>query len=132
MKRFAAMLIALAVIVAGAFEWEAADYKAPGPAAKETIVLIPPHSGVLKIAQRLEGARVVKHAYLFWFGVHLRGQAAALRLAGPCASGGRLLLGRLGHMRRSFDRFHGQYVGGAAGAQVWKLLRQRMHYPGDA
>lgn len=79
MKRFAAMLIALAVIVAGAFEWEAADYKAPGPAAKETIVLIPPHSGVLKIAQRLEGARVVKHAYLFWFGVHLRGQAAALK-----------------------------------------------------
>jgi UPF0755 protein len=79
MTRFIAMLIALAVIVAGVFEWEAADFRAPGPAAKETVVLIAPHSGVSKIAYTLEEARVVKHALLFEIGVRLRGQGTALK-----------------------------------------------------
>jgi UPF0755 protein len=79
MKRFAAMLIALAVIVAGAFEWEAADFKAPGPAAKSTVVLIEPRSGVSKTAHALEDAGVIKHAYLFEIGVRLRGMASSLK-----------------------------------------------------
>jgi UPF0755 protein len=79
MKRFAAMLIALAVIVAGVFEWESANFKAPGPAAKDTVVLIAPRSGVSKTAHTLEDAHVVKHAYLFEIGVRLRGLAASLK-----------------------------------------------------
>jgi UPF0755 protein len=79
MNRFAAMLIALAVIVAGVFEWESANFRAPGPAAKDTVVLIAPRSGVSKTAHALEDARVVKHAYLFEIGVRLRGLAASLK-----------------------------------------------------
>jgi UPF0755 protein len=79
MNRFAAMLIALAVIVAGVFEWESANFKAPGPAAKDTVVLIAPRSGVSKTAHALEEAHVVKHAYLFEIGVRLRGLAASLK-----------------------------------------------------
>ena len=88
MKRFAAMLIALAVIVAGAFEWEAADFKAPGPAAKSTVVLIEPRSGVSKTAHALEDAGVIKHAYLFEIGVRLRGMASSLQACiGSVANG---------------------------------------------
>ncbi len=79
MNRIIAILIAVAVIVAGAFEWEAANFHAPGPAAKETVILIEPRSGVSAISHRLEDAHVIKHAYLFWIGVRLRGEAAALK-----------------------------------------------------
>lgn len=79
MARIIAILIAVAVIVAGAFEWEAADFKAPGPAAKDTVVLIEPRSGVSKTAHTLEDAHVVKHAYLFEIGVRLRGLASSLK-----------------------------------------------------
>jgi UPF0755 protein len=82
MNRFVAMLIAAAVIVAGAFEWEAANFKAPEPAAKngrQTVVVIEPGSGVSKIARQLEDAGVIRHARLFWIGVRLRGEASALK-----------------------------------------------------
>lgn len=79
MTRFIAMLIAVAVIVAGAFEWESANFKAPGPVAKDTVVLIAPRSGVSRTAHTLEDAHVISHAYLFEIGVRLRGMAAALK-----------------------------------------------------
>ena len=79
MNRYVAILIAVAAIVAGVFEWEAANFTVPGPAAKETIVLIPAHSGVSAIGHQLEDAHVIKHAYQFWVGVRLRGEAAALK-----------------------------------------------------
>ncbi|HEY4125531.1 MAG TPA: endolytic transglycosylase MltG [Rhizomicrobium sp.] len=79
MNRIIAILIAVAVIVAGVFEWESANFNTPGLSAKETVVLIPPHSGVSAISQTLEDAHVIKHAHLFWIGVRLRGEAAALK-----------------------------------------------------
>ncbi len=82
MARFIAIIIAVAVIVAGAFQWESANYKAPGPAAQDgqqTLVLIAPGAGVSKIATTLEAARVIPHAWLFWVGTRLRGQAKALK-----------------------------------------------------
>ena len=79
MARIIAILIAVAVIVAGAFEWEAADFTAPGPAAVNTVVLIEPRSGVSKTAHTLEDAHVVKHAYLFEIGVRMRGMGSSLK-----------------------------------------------------
>jgi UPF0755 protein len=79
MNRIIAILVVVAVIVAGAFEWEAANFVVPGPSQKETVVLIAPHSGVSQIGHQLEAAGAIKHAYLFWIGVHLRREAAALK-----------------------------------------------------
>lgn len=79
MKRSIAMLIAAVVIVAGAFEWEAFHFRAPGPSTAETVVFIPPHSSAANIARTLEEAHVITRAWPFWIGVRLRGQAAALK-----------------------------------------------------
>jgi cell division protein YceG involved in septum cleavage len=65
MIRFIAILIAVAVIVAGAFEWERANFGAPEPAArngKQTVVLIEPGSGVSRISDQLEQAGIITHA----------------------------------------------------------------------
>lgn len=82
MARIIAIIVAVAVIVAGAFQWETANYKAPGPAAlngQQTLVLIPPGAGVSAIAQQLEDAHVITHHTLFWVGTRLRGQAKGLK-----------------------------------------------------
>ncbi len=54
-------------------------FRGTRPGAKETVVLIAPHSGVSAISHRLEDARVIKQAYQFWVAVHLRGEAGALK-----------------------------------------------------
>src|SRR6266481_9323413 len=83
MIRFIGILIALAVIVAGSFEWENANFWAPGPsaagAATETVVLIKPGVGLKGIADALAGAGVVKDGDLFQFGVRLRRATEKLR-----------------------------------------------------
>lgn len=79
MKRFLVMLIAAAAIVAGAFAWESANFRAEGPAEKETVVIVAPRSSVMQIGRMLEEAHVVSHGWLFWVGVRLRGMAAQLK-----------------------------------------------------
>lgn len=69
----------LAAIVFGVFEWEIADYSAPGPSPKEVVVLIAPGDGVSAIAQKLAAAGVVRDAAIFKWGLRLHGQAAALK-----------------------------------------------------
>jgi UPF0755 protein len=72
MLRFIAILIALAVIIAGAWEWEHYNFEAPGPAAAETVVVIKPGLRLHTIAETLQGAGVVADSNLFLLGVRLR------------------------------------------------------------
>ncbi|MEI9997158.1 MAG: endolytic transglycosylase MltG [Rhizomicrobium sp.] len=87
MGRILAVLVLLAVIVAGAFEWETFNFSAPEPAArngKETVLLIKPGDGIKAISEKLEAAGVVKHALLFQIGVRWR-QATGKLKAGEYA-----------------------------------------------
>ncbi|HTP76072.1 MAG TPA: endolytic transglycosylase MltG [Rhizomicrobium sp.] len=83
MVRFLIVLLVLAVIVAGAFEWESANFSAAGPAAannaSETDVVIEPHVGLRGIAQELAAAGVIGDPNLFIVGVRLRRTAAGLK-----------------------------------------------------
>jgi UPF0755 protein len=82
MSRFLLALVLIAVIVAGAFEWAAAKFSGPGPAAQkgsETVVLIPPHLGLSGIAQKLADAQVINQTLVFQFGVRLRGTQGMLK-----------------------------------------------------
>lgn len=83
MVRFIAILIALAVIVAGVFEWEDANFHDAGPVAangaSETIILIKPGIHLRGIAEVLEGAGVIRHADLFVYGVRLRSAREKLK-----------------------------------------------------
>jgi UPF0755 protein len=72
MIRVLAILIALGLIVAGAFEWEHANYYAPGPARKDTTVIVKPGTGLRGISDQLAGAGVVNNADIFFWGVRLR------------------------------------------------------------
>ncbi|MGO8713787.1 MAG: endolytic transglycosylase MltG [Rhizomicrobium sp.] len=79
MFRFVAFFLLAAIIGLGAFEWERANFQAPGPASRETVVLIAPGDGVAAISQKLAHAGVIPDAGLFQWGVRLRGEAAQLK-----------------------------------------------------
>lgn len=83
MVRFLVVLLILAVIVAGAFEWESANFSAAGPpaanAAPETDVVIKSGVGLKGIAQELKDAGVIANPDLFLLGVRLRRTSASLK-----------------------------------------------------
>jgi len=73
------VLVLLAAIGYGAYEWDVANYAAPGPAPHETTVLIKPHEGVTAISQKLASVGAIPYAQLFAMDVRVRGQAGALK-----------------------------------------------------
>jgi len=83
MIRFLGILFLIALVVAGAFFWEDANFAKAGPfatkGATETDVLIKPGIGLRGIAQELSDAHVVEHPALFMLGVRLRRAAAGLK-----------------------------------------------------
>src|SRR5438552_14791005 len=82
MSRFLIALVLLAIVVAGAFEWESANFAAPGPAArqgKESVVLIASGIGLQGISDTLADAQVIKRSELFQLGVRLRRTGAKLK-----------------------------------------------------
>lgn len=78
MKRIV-ILIAVALIIAGAYEWEAMNFVAPGSNPAPTTILIPPRIGVAGISGTLESAGLVKNGLLFRAGVTLRRESIALK-----------------------------------------------------
>jgi len=78
MKRFV-ILIAVALIIAGAYEWEAMNFVAPGPKPAQTTILIPPRISVAGISGTLESEGLVQNGLLFRIGVTLRRESSALK-----------------------------------------------------
>jgi UPF0755 protein len=74
-----AILIAIILIIAGAYEWEATDFTAPGPKPTQSTVLIRPNIGTAGISSTLESAGLVRNGLLFRIGVMLRRENAALK-----------------------------------------------------
>jgi UPF0755 protein len=72
-------LILLVAIGFGAYQWDVMNYAAPGPAPRETVVLIKPHEGVSAISQKLFNAGAVVNAQLYALDIRVRGQAGALK-----------------------------------------------------
>jgi len=79
MRRFLFLIVVLGAVIGGAWVWEQWNFAQPGPAAQQTVVLIPPGQGVTSISQSLAKAGVVANADLFRLGVRLRGQQSALK-----------------------------------------------------
>lgn len=77
------VLVALGIIVAGAYEWEIAKFAAPGPAAanqaKETVVLIKPGMHVRGISDALSAAHVIDSPDAFQIGIRLNGAGDKLK-----------------------------------------------------
>lgn len=72
-------LLFLAAVGFGLYEWEQWSFTAPGPATRETVVLIVPGDGIARISQKLAAGGVIRNADLFKWGVRLRGQGGALK-----------------------------------------------------
>lgn len=82
MKKFAALLIVSAILVAGVVEWGIAAFNAPGPGAKhgsETVVLIKPGVGLRGISEALVTAGVIQHPEVFQVGARISGTTSALK-----------------------------------------------------
>ena len=82
MTRYLIALVLILIVIAGAFEWESANFAAPGPAAikgKETVVLIAPGIGLQGISDTLAGSHVIQSSDLFQLGVRLRRTTAKLK-----------------------------------------------------
>jgi UPF0755 protein len=135
-RRFLFILIALAVIVAGAVEWASAAWDAPGPAAraaKETVVLIPPHSRTHDVAQLLEASGVVKYALLFEFDTRLKGYASQLK-AGEYAVPSTASMGAIASILASGKSIEHKLTvaEGLTSDMVWKLVQNDPELVGDA
>lgn len=74
-----AVLLAAALACAGGYVWFLSWLDSPGPAQRDTIVLVPRGTGVSGIAQRLAEAGVVDHARLLELAVWRTGLSAALK-----------------------------------------------------
>ncbi len=82
MKRFLLILVALALIAAGAVEWAIAAWDSPGPAApkgNQTVVLIEPGTSLHRIAEELGTSGVMNHSLLFEVGLRVTGQGAQVK-----------------------------------------------------
>lgn len=82
MIRYLLIVLLLVTIVAGAVEWESANFVAPGPKSRhgdETVVLIPPGVGLSGVAQQLADDGVIDRAELFAIGVRLRSNTGKLK-----------------------------------------------------
>ena len=73
------ILVVLVSAVAGAAYLEDRNFRAPGPAAGETVVLIKPGAGARAIATMLSEARVLNQPLMFRVGVMRRGKSTALK-----------------------------------------------------
>jgi len=82
MKKFFALTIVLAVLLAGVVEWGLAGFSAPGPAAahgSETVVLIKSGVRLRGIAQILGDKHLIQWPTLFSLGVRLNGKTPELK-----------------------------------------------------
>lgn len=83
MKRPVALLLAVALAaslaVGGGYLWFLSWLDAPGPASRETVVLVPRGSGVTAIAQRLAQENVVAEPRLLELAAWYTGTAGALK-----------------------------------------------------
>lgn len=79
MRTLLAILLAAALACAGGYVWFQSWLDAPGPAQRDTVVLIPRGSGVAGIAQRLAEAGVVDRARLLELAAWQTGLSAALK-----------------------------------------------------
>ena len=83
MKRLIASLLAIALVaglaVGGGFLWFLSWLDTPGPASRETIVLVPRGSGVTAMAQRLVQENVVAEPRLLELAAWYTGTAGALK-----------------------------------------------------
>ena len=80
--RFLLILVVLGIIAAGIVGWVWSAWDAAGPAApsgKETVILVPAHSGTHDIAQLLQQKGLIKFNILFEAGAHLKGVASRLK-----------------------------------------------------
>ena len=86
MKRFLLVLVALALIGAGAVQWFLAVWSAPGPAVAEKVVLIAPGAGLRDISGQLEAVGAVNFTLAFELEMrarHLSGKVKAGEYAIP-------------------------------------------------
>jgi UPF0755 protein len=73
------LIVLAAVLAGGAAWWEDRNFNAPGPAEKETVLIIRPGSGAGVIAASLAEAGIVDRPLLFRIGVRRRNQTTALK-----------------------------------------------------
>jgi UPF0755 protein len=73
------VLVLFVALGFGAYEWDVMNYAAPGPAPRETTILIKPGEGVTAISQKLFGAGTVINAQLYALDIRVRGKAGALK-----------------------------------------------------
>jgi len=73
------LIVVAAAAVAGATWWEDRNFRSPGPAKTDAVVLIKPGAAVRPIAAILAESGVVRNPFLFRLGIMRRGKTTALK-----------------------------------------------------
>ena len=72
-------LIAILAVVVALLGWGIRDFRSPGPLAQAKTIVIPKGSTLDQVAGDLAEAGVIDHPWVFIAGVHLTGNADALK-----------------------------------------------------
>lgn len=73
------MALLAAGAVGGGYYWMTQEFAKPGPAAEDAIVLLPPGSGLIAIASKLESDGLITNRHVFRAGVTLAGGERSLK-----------------------------------------------------
>ena len=79
MRRLAAAMAALVLVLAALAAWAWYDYGAPGPLEQERIVVVPKSERIDAIAAELAASGVIAHPWVFVAGTLVEGKAHGLR-----------------------------------------------------
>jgi UPF0755 protein len=136
MKRLFLVLLAVGIIALGSLEWANEAWDQPGPPAPhgaQTVVLIPPHTGVHAIARQLEVAGVLGHALIFEFDLRLKGLADKVK-AGEYAIPAQASMARIAAILVSGKGVQHKLTAaeGLTSEMIWKLVKADPVLVGDA
>lgn len=127
------MLAALAGVVVIAGWTQLSAYLArPGPAAEETVVVLPRGAGLAQITASLRDARVIDHPWLFRLAVRVSGRDRALKAgeyAFPAAISARSVINMLANGQTVARRL--TVAEGLTVAEIYQLLEEAQGLSGE-
>ncbi len=133
MKRFLLVILALALIGAGAVEWFLAVWDSPGPSPAEKVVLIAPRTPLHQTVRQMTQAGAVNFTLAFELELRARGLASQVK-AGEYALPAHASMAAIAAILVAGKSIQHKFTAaeGLTSAMIWKLVQADPVLVGDA
>jgi UPF0755 protein len=132
MKKFLLILVALALVGAGAVEWFAAAWDSPGPGPSEKVVLIAPHTPLHRTVQQIADTGAVNFTLMFELELRARGLAPQVK-AGEYSIPAHASMAAIAAILVSGKSIQHKFTAaeGLTSDMIWKLVKADPVLTGD-